>query len=308
MTTIMNNSVSVNELNGKNSSKNAFKALGNGTSTIKCIASTSSIDSSGDFKITRQLECVSTNQGGEINCAILDLEIAGTKGNTPEVTVNGQAISGGSVKYDAAGNLEVRSCTGQLLDVVKVPAEYFMATNGNDVQNNTGAKTTPALPFNKAFLGIAVRPASSDLAHNLVVDAGNVCVISEVVPGSPAFSAGLEPNDVILGINGKPANPSTLLHELKIAGPGQSLKMIILCKGVASEVKVTLGTNPWKNQQPSFKADNGYPVNSTNDVNGSQGCGQVQAQDLYNDRFGYPLGSTAPSETAKTWLSAGTLM
>ena len=307
MTTIMNNSVSVNELNGTNDSKNAFKALGSGTSTIKCIASTSSIDSSGDYKITRQLECVSTNQCGEIDCTILDLKIAGTKGNTPDVTVNGQAISGGSVKYDASGNLEVRTCTGQILDIVKVPAEYFTATNGNDVQNYPGGKTTPAPPVNMAFLGIAVRPASSDLAHNLVVDASNVCVISEVVPGSPAFSAGLEPNDVILGINGKPANPSTLLHDLKIAGPGQSLKMIILCKGVASEVKVILGTNPWKNQKASFKSENGYPVNPAS-VNGSQGCGQVQAQDLYNDRFGYPLGSTAPSETAKTWLSAGTLM
>jgi hypothetical protein len=307
MTTIMNNSVSVNELNGKASSKNAFMALGNGTSTIKCIASTNSIDSSGDFKITRQLECVSMNQSGGINCTVLDLEITGTKGNTPEVTVNGQAISGGSIKYDASGNLEVRSCTGQLLDIVKIPAGYFTATNGNDVQNNNGGKPTPALPVNTAFLGIAVRPASSDLAHNLVVDAGNVCVISEVVPGSPAFSAGLEPNDVILGINGKPANPSTLLHDLKVAGPGQSLKMIILCKGVASEVEVTLGTNPWKNQNPSFNTQNGYPVDPAN-VNGSQACFQVQAQDLYNGRFGYPLGSTAPSETAKTWLSAGTLM
>jgi membrane-associated protease RseP (regulator of RpoE activity) len=303
----MNNSVSVNEINGNNDSKNAFKALGSDTSTIKCIASTSSIDSSGDFKITRQLECMSTDQGGEINCTILDLEISGTKGNTPDVTVNGQAISGGSVKYDASGNLQVRTCTGQLLDIVKVPAECFTATNGNVAQNNTGGKTTPALPVNTAFLGITVRPASSDLAHNLVVDASNVCVISEVVPGSPAFSAGLEPNDVILGINGKPANPSTLLHDLKIAGPGQSLKMIILCKGVASEVKVILGTNPWKTQKASFKTENGYPVNPAS-VNGSQGCGQVQAQDLYNDRFGYPLGSTAPSETAKTWLSAGTLM
>jgi membrane-associated protease RseP (regulator of RpoE activity) len=307
MTTIMNNSVSVNELNGNSDSKNAFKALGNGTSTIKCIASTSSIDSSGDFKINRQLECMSTNQGGGINCTLLDLEISGIKGNTPEVTVNGQEISGGSVRYDASGNLEVRSCTGQLLDIVKVPAEYLMATNENDVQNNSGGKTAPSLPVNTAFLGIAVRPASSDLAHNLVVDASNVCVISEVVPGSPAFSAGLEPNDVILGINGKPANPSALLHDLKIAGPGQSLKMIILCKGVASEVEVTLGTNPWKNKQPSFKAENGYPVNPAN-VYGSQGCVQVQAQDLYNDRFGYPLGSTSPSETVKTWLSAGTLM
>ena len=112
---------------------------------------------------------------------------------------------------------------------------------------------------------------------------------------------------MILGINDKPANPSTLLNDLKIAGPGQSLKMIILCKGVASEVKVTLGTNPWKNQQSSINAENGYPVNAAN-VKCSQGYAQVQAQDLYNDRFGYPLGSTSPSETAKTWLSAGTLM
>ncbi len=283
MTTIMNNNASVNDWNYAKDPANTQNGIENGVCTIKCVASTNSIDASGDYRITRRLECTWTNQGINTGDKILDLEIAGTKGTTPVVTLNGQVVPSKSMALDPNGNLEVRCSKGMLLDIVKLPDEYSMSTTSLEMP-----KTESVVPVAKPFLGIAVRPASGDLAHNLPIDPRNVCVVSEVVPGSPAFTAGLEPNDVILGINGKQANLSNLRHELSTAKVGQSIPVIFLCKGVKREASVKIGNFGWVNKKT--------PVTT-----GFGGDG--------ND-YGIPCPFTVGSNVGieSTWMSSGALI
>ena len=316
MTTIMNNNVSVNEFNGTNGTNgtndptNILTGIENGVCTIKCVASTSSIDSSGDYRITRRLECLWTNQGMNAGDKILDLDISGSKGSTPVVTVNGQVIPSNSLALDPAGNLEVRSTGGMLLDIVKIPNEYCMSPAGIDAQYfkaDSFSNTAPIASDVKPFLGIAVRPVSADLAHNLAIDPRNVCVISEVVPGSPACAAGLEPNDVLLGINGKQANVSALRHELETAKPGQSVKLIFLCKGVKNAVTVTLGAFGWKASQTQFKSGFNHPADAPSTFE-TQGFAPTGAKFNFGAGNEHPAYSGQEASAGGTWTYAKALI
>jgi hypothetical protein len=312
MTTIMNNNVSVSDFNTNtnNHPANTLNGIENGVCTIKCTSSTSSIDASGDYRITRRLECLWTNQGLNQGDKILDLEIAGSKGTTPVVTVNGQVIPVGALAFDAAGNLEVRSSTGMLLDIITLPDECSMSATGFGIsyaKDGADPKYGPGIYVAKAFLGIAVRPVSADLAHNLVIDPSKVCVINEVLPGSPAFVSGLEPNDVLLGINGKQANLANLRHELETAKTGDSVTLIFLCKGVKREASVELGTCGWTTPPTQIKAGFKYPLNP---VVGTpfQEKNEGDIQNPCTSSGGYSLDVNSPANVETTWISAGSLI
>lgn len=235
-TTSMNIETPVKGLNSTSELNNTINGIENGVCTVKCVSSTTSVDGAGDYRITRRLECVWTTPVANAGETILDIEISGSKGATPVVTLNGQVLPSNSITIAPNGVIEIRDLKGMLLDKVQLPVGTFANTLGSVPAGGFG--TSP-----KPFLGISVRPVSPDLAHNLAVDARNVCVVSEVLPGSAAFYAGLEPNDLILGINGKQANLATLRHELDAAKIGQILNLVVLCKGIKQEVNVALDGN-----------------------------------------------------------------
>jgi len=254
-----------------------LNGIDNGICTVACVTSTTSVDAAGDYRITRRLECVWANKEVAASDRILDLEISGTQGTTPVVTLNGQVLPTTSVILAANGALEIRNLKGMLIDCVQLPTKATASVPSTAYQglpyqtaapifggiNNSlpygYAPSTPNTPFainnpvpfgintlgmmKKPFLGIAVRPVSGELIHHIAVDARNVCVVSDVIPGSPAFTAGLEPNDMILGINGKQASLATLRHELDAAKSGQVLRLAVLGKGVKREIDVILDSN-----------------------------------------------------------------
>ena len=242
-TTTMNIETPVKGLNSTCETSNFFNGIENGVCNVKCVASTTSVDGTGDYRITRRLECVWTSPVQNTGDNIIDVEISGSKGATPVVTLNGQVMPTGSITIIPGGMIEIRDLKGMLLDKVQLPVNSISGTLGAGLNNYMGMNPKYVGMNPKPFLGIAVRPVSPDLAHNLAVDARNVCVISEVIPGSAAFYAGLEPNDVLLGVNGKQANLVTLRHELDAAKIGQVLSLIFLCKGVKQEVQIALDGN-----------------------------------------------------------------
>jgi len=276
MTITMNPETTTNNVNFNDVSE-IINGIDNGICTVACVTSTTSVDAAGDYRITRRLECVWANKEVAASDSILDLEISGTQGTTPVVTLNGQVLPAASIILAANGVLEIRNLKGMLIDRVQLPTKATTSVAGAAYQGlpyQTAAPifggitnslpygyatSTPATPFaisnavpfasnalgmvKKPFLGIAVRPASGELIHHIAVDARNVCVISDVIPGSPAFAAGLEPNDVILGINGKQASLATLRHELDAAKCGQVLRLAVLGKGVKREIDVILDGN-----------------------------------------------------------------
>ena len=264
-----------------------INGIDNGICTVKCVSSTTSVDTAGDFRITRRLECI-WNKDATITDRIIDLEIAGAPGATPVVTLNGQLLPAASLVVCPNGIIEIRNLKGMLIDRVQLPVNANATLAGAAVQGLNGTGTVPTfngqvfagnggytpygqfiapmnapyattpVPFNgfnamgtiaaptparKPIIGISVRPVSSELVHHVAVDARNVCVISEVLAGSPAFNAGIEPNDVILSVNGKQASLATLRHELGTCKLGQAIRLVVLGKGVKRELDVILDAN-----------------------------------------------------------------
>jgi len=266
MTTTTNLETPINGTNNCNDLDEVINGIENGVCTVACLASTSSVDAAGDYRITRRLECVWASSAMTGKETIIDLEVSGTKGCTPVVTLNGQVLPTSSVILTGNNVIEVRNLKGMLIDRVQLPV------NPNATGSTAGAGCFPAgnMPFNtvaptptmfgygnaagmgRPILGIAVRPVSSELVHHVAIDARNACLISDIIPGSPAFEAGIEPNDVILAVNGKQANLSNLRHELEAATIGKTLRLVVLGKGLKRELDVVLnGNNPFGDNRTS---------------------------------------------------------
>ena len=105
MTTTMNLETPVNGAN-LNEVSEIINGIDNGICTVSCVTSTTSVDAAGDYRITRRLECVWANKDVAASDRILDLEISGTQGTAPVVTLNGQVLPTASLILAANGVLE----------------------------------------------------------------------------------------------------------------------------------------------------------------------------------------------------------
>jgi serine protease Do len=93
----------------------------------------------------------------------------------------------------------------------------------NEKQERTGLRTQPGHQRNEvAQLGLSVRPLTPDekqqaqTAGDLIVERAN----------GPAADAGVQPGDVILGVNGKPVHTQRELEQ-DAKGAGKTLALLI---------------------------------------------------------------------------------
>ena len=165
--------------------------------SVRCLNSTSSVDSAGDFRITRRLECV--GNGSDANFVrIIDLEISGAPGTNPVITLDGRLLSAAAVSITPGGIVEIRDLNGVTIDRIRIPVDATPSPAGSDGSagrcpdpttnvtdeipvSRDGCDTPSRLTAPGPILGITVRPASGELVHHVAVDAVNVCVIDEVL-------------------------------------------------------------------------------------------------------------------------------
>jgi S1-C subfamily serine protease len=128
-----------------------------------------------------------------------------------------------------------------------IPADTVTQT-ALTLQKNPG-KTLDAngTGTGKGFLGVADESINANVRTQLggaYTDQGGVAV-REVVSGSPADSAGIEPGDVIQTINGKPVNtPEDLASTVSAMKPGAKVSLRVWSQGVKKNVDVTLAEQP----------------------------------------------------------------
>jgi S1-C subfamily serine protease len=96
-----------------------------------------------------------------------------------------------------------------------------------------------------AFLGVGTRPLTPAEKSRLGVTANEGVVVAEVVPNTPAAQAGLQADDVITAVNGKPVtNPTDLREMVSEAGADKDITLSVVRGKETRQVKARLEESP----------------------------------------------------------------
>jgi serine protease Do len=97
----------------------------------------------------------------------------------------------------------------------------------------------------RGWLGVAPQNLDERLAEQLKLEEARGALIAEIVPGSPAEEAGLQPGDVIVQWNGKRVSDANDLRFLA-AGTrvGSAVKVVLYRNGEKRETTVTVTERP----------------------------------------------------------------
>jgi serine protease Do len=95
------------------------------------------------------------------------------------------------------------------------------------------------------FIGIQYSPLNPALAARLGVQVRDGAVVGQVVPGSPAATAGLQPEDIITTVDGQPLQGESALAEaINKHKPGDTITLTVLRQQQQVSVPVRLGELP----------------------------------------------------------------
>ncbi len=96
----------------------------------------------------------------------------------------------------------------------------------------------------RAYLGVYFQELTPELSKALDVKANTGAVVTEVIPDGPAEKAGLQRDDVIVRLNGKPIDGRTLRLMTGSQTPGTTIDLGVLRNGSEKTIAVNLGTMP----------------------------------------------------------------
>jgi membrane-associated protease RseP (regulator of RpoE activity) len=92
----------------------------------------------------------------------------------------------------------------------------------------------------RVMIGVQLADPDASLRGHFGIKADEATLVSAVYEGLPAQAAGLEPYDIIVGINGQaPAGPAAVRKVLRDIDPGASVKVDVLHKGERKTVTLT---------------------------------------------------------------------
>jgi serine protease Do len=106
----------------------------------------------------------------------------------------------------------------------------------------------------RGFLGVEAQSVSPSMVAALKLPASNVpdkdgALVANVEPDSPASKAGLEPGDVITGVDGKTVtNPRDLAVDIAGVQPGEPAKLDIIRNGETKTLMASVTTLPGDNE------------------------------------------------------------
>jgi serine protease Do len=97
----------------------------------------------------------------------------------------------------------------------------------------------------RGWMGVNIQAVSEDLAATYGLTEGKGAYVSAVTAGSPAEKAGLQPEDVVLSVDGRAIeNNGDLSRYIASRSPGQTVRLEVLRGKTRQNVSVTLGTFP----------------------------------------------------------------
>jgi len=97
----------------------------------------------------------------------------------------------------------------------------------------------------RGWLGVQIQPVTEALARTYKLKEAKGALIADVTDGSPADKAGLKPDDVVIGVDGREVRDnSDLTSYIASRAPETTVHLKVLRNGVEKDVAVSLGTFP----------------------------------------------------------------
>ncbi len=97
----------------------------------------------------------------------------------------------------------------------------------------------------RGWLGVSLQPLTPELAESFGVKDRKGALVADVVPGSPAATAGIRAGDVVRTFNGRAIqDPSDLAREVGLARPGQAATLTVWRDRREHTLTVTLAQTP----------------------------------------------------------------
>ncbi|HRD67080.1 MAG TPA: DegQ family serine endoprotease [Candidatus Competibacter sp.] len=93
----------------------------------------------------------------------------------------------------------------------------------------------------RGWLGVLLQAVNNDLAEAFELDRPRGALVAQILPDSPAASAGFKPGDIILRYGGEPVEDSSQLPRMIGVTPvGKTVAMSVLRNGEPLEIKATI--------------------------------------------------------------------
>ena len=141
----------------------------------------------------------------------------------------------------------------------------------------------------RGWLGVLIQEVDRDLAESFGLDQPRGALVSQVLKGSPADAAGVQPGDIITGFNGEAIYRSSELPRwVGLVKPGEDAELTLIRDGEAESLTVTIGLLP---DDPSLA------------MRGGAAPGQDGA-----DALGLQVRAASEAELAKLGLKAGVVV
>jgi serine protease Do len=97
----------------------------------------------------------------------------------------------------------------------------------------------------RGWLGVSIFPVTDETAKTYKMKEARGAAVTDVNPGSPAEKAGIVPEDVVIGVDGRAIEDNAdLSRYIASKAPGTRVSLRVLRGGVEKTIEVTLGTFP----------------------------------------------------------------
>ncbi|OLU32494.1 2-alkenal reductase [Pseudomonas sp. PA15(2017)] len=97
----------------------------------------------------------------------------------------------------------------------------------------------------RGWLGLEVQPLTPELAESFGLEGRQGIIVAAIFRNGPAQKAGLQPNDLILKIDGEPADDARRsMNQVARAKPGETIRIELMRNGKPMELKAEIGIRP----------------------------------------------------------------
>ena len=119
----------------------------------------------------------------------------------------------------------------------------------SDVADNITKQLIAGGKITRGYLGATIQNVTPEIADSMGMTGKKGALVAELVPGGPAEKSGVQPGDVVVGLNDHSVGSSTELTRLVAQShAGETLHLEVLRGGKPKTIDVRSGTRPSESQ------------------------------------------------------------